>query len=169
MSTMSLSEQWISKSRDKNGAPLDKYWKTYMPREQAIYESILESKTSAIKTTLAEFAKEHNLQTFEALGFFDGISEALNEELDLENMEEDTQIDVSFEFEKLFRKMVEYKAKHLYLLPAWSNVIEPDRQKVLIKEQQQSGVVVKDKKISRNDPCPCESGKKYKKCCELND
>ena len=24
---------------------------------------------------------------------------------------------------------------------------------------------VSSKKISRNDPCPCESGKKYKKCC----
>lgn len=22
-----------------------------------------------------------------------------------------------------------------------------------------------DKKISRNDPCPCGSGKKYKNCC----
>ncbi len=23
--------------------------------------------------------------------------------------------------------------------------------------------------ISRNDPCPCGSGKKYKKCCELRE
>lgn len=23
-----------------------------------------------------------------------------------------------------------------------------------------------DKKIGRNDPCPCGSGKKYKQCCE---
>lgn len=23
-------------------------------------------------------------------------------------------------------------------------------------------------KISRNDPCPCGSGKKYKKCCDPN-
>lgn len=22
-------------------------------------------------------------------------------------------------------------------------------------------------KVGRNDPCPCGSGKKYKKCCEL--
>ena len=25
--------------------------------------------------------------------------------------------------------------------------------------------IVADKKIGRNEPCPCESGKKYKKCC----
>ena len=29
-------------------------------------------------------------------------------------------------------------------------------------------VVRKDKKIGRNDPCPCGSGKKYKKCCGRN-
>ncbi|MHC4985462.1 MAG: SEC-C metal-binding domain-containing protein, partial [Planctomycetota bacterium] len=23
-----------------------------------------------------------------------------------------------------------------------------------------------DGKVKRNDPCPCGSGKKYKKCCE---
>ena len=25
--------------------------------------------------------------------------------------------------------------------------------------------VKKDKKVGRNNPCPCGSGKKYKKCC----
>lgn len=25
--------------------------------------------------------------------------------------------------------------------------------------------IIKDNKIGRNDPCPCGSGKKYKKCC----
>ncbi|WHZ06031.1 SEC-C metal-binding domain-containing protein [Neobacillus sp. YX16] len=29
-----------------------------------------------------------------------------------------------------------------------------------------SGVPVRnDDKVGRNDPCPCGSGKKYKKCC----
>jgi preprotein translocase subunit SecA len=27
----------------------------------------------------------------------------------------------------------------------------------------------KGKKIGRNDPCPCGSGKKYKKCCGRNE
>ena len=30
-------------------------------------------------------------------------------------------------------------------------------------------VVNKKKKIGRNDPCPCGSGKKYKKCCGMNE
>jgi len=30
-------------------------------------------------------------------------------------------------------------------------------------------VVKKEKKVGRNDPCPCGSGKKYKKCCGVNE
>jgi preprotein translocase subunit SecA len=29
--------------------------------------------------------------------------------------------------------------------------------------------VTKGKKVGRNDPCPCGSGKKYKKCCGMNE
>ncbi|MDQ6962538.1 MAG: SEC-C metal-binding domain-containing protein [Mariprofundaceae bacterium] len=29
-------------------------------------------------------------------------------------------------------------------------------------------IIREAEKIGRNDPCPCESGKKYKKCCLRN-
>ncbi|MDY6854269.1 MAG: preprotein translocase subunit SecA [Thermodesulfobacteriota bacterium] len=35
--------------------------------------------------------------------------------------------------------------------------------------QRQQPVKRKNKKTGRNDPCPCGSGKKYKKCCLLNE
>ena len=44
-----------------------------------------------------------------------------------------------------------------------------ERRKELYKESRNSTTVVKGKKIGRNDPCPCGSGKKYKKCCGKND
>jgi preprotein translocase subunit SecA len=31
--------------------------------------------------------------------------------------------------------------------------------------QKQQTVVRNGEKVGRNDPCPCGSGKKYKKCC----
>lgn len=39
-----------------------------------------------------------------------------------------------------------------------------------LKQEQQGKVetVVKGKEPGRNDPCPCGSGKKYKKCCGAN-
>ncbi|MDA8432613.1 MAG: SEC-C metal-binding domain-containing protein [Nitrospiraceae bacterium] len=32
-----------------------------------------------------------------------------------------------------------------------------------------SQTVTKGKKTGRNEPCPCGSGKKYKKCCGANE
>ncbi len=34
--------------------------------------------------------------------------------------------------------------------------------------EKRSATIVKGKKIGRNDPCPCGSGKKYKNCCGQN-
>lgn len=34
-----------------------------------------------------------------------------------------------------------------------------------LKERRKAKAVAKNGKIGRNDPCPCGSGKKYKKCC----
>lgn len=35
----------------------------------------------------------------------------------------------------------------------------------VMKETRVQQVIRKGPKIHRNDPCPCGSGKKYKKCC----
>jgi preprotein translocase subunit SecA len=35
----------------------------------------------------------------------------------------------------------------------------------LYPRERTQPVVRQGKKIGRNDPCPCGSGKKYKKCC----
>ncbi|SHI39307.1 preprotein translocase subunit SecA [Lutispora thermophila] len=51
----------------------------------------------------------------------------------------------------------------------------PQRQQVaeeVSTNQEKSGgnkPIVKEEKIGRNDPCPCGSGKKYKKCCGKNE
>jgi len=34
-----------------------------------------------------------------------------------------------------------------------------------IQLNHSSSEATSDKKIARNDPCPCGSGKKYKQCC----
>lgn len=43
-----------------------------------------------------------------------------------------------------------------------------EKVKVLEKERKQIRTVIKPAKTGRNDPCPCGSGKKYKKCCGAN-
>ena len=36
---------------------------------------------------------------------------------------------------------------------------------VICMDRKRDTTIVKDRKIGRNEPCPCGSGKKYKKCC----
>ena len=36
---------------------------------------------------------------------------------------------------------------------------------VVCMDRKRETTIVKDKKVGRNEPCPCSSGKKYKKCC----
>ena len=47
-------------------------------------------------------------------------------------------------------------------------IYSEEELKKLYKEQKESTTIRKEKKIGRNDPCPCGSGKKYKKCCGKN-
>ncbi len=70
-------------------------------------------------------------------------------------------------FQELIKSIKEDTVKFIYNvnianLPKREKVAEP------VTTNQEGGVrkpVVKEEKIGRNSPCPCGSGKKYKKCC----
>ena len=83
-------------------------------------------------------------------------------------MDETTELSLDYDKEKLYYNMVGAKAEWLYTRPQWDALLTPERLKELYKELKSSTTIVKDKKIGRNDPCPCGSGKKYKYCCRRN-
>ncbi len=165
---MTLYENWLRQAYNSKGESLESFWNVYMPVEQKIYENILENKVTKINGTLSELAKSYDVNNEFFIGFLDGINELVDTPLEINEITEDSKIDVSFTFENLYKKMVEYKAEHLYSLPQWENVFTEEEQSKLFKLQKSSTTIVKDKKIGRNDPCPCNSGKKYKKCCGAN-
>ena len=101
-------------------------------------------------------------------GFLDGINDSLKTPNPIEEMEEDTEVSLAFDKELLYKNMVDAKADWLYDLPMWDDIFTPEHKKELYMEQKKSGTIVKPKKIFPNDPCPCGSGKKYKKCCGRN-
>lgn len=165
---MSLYENWIRQAYNKEGQSEKKLWNVYMPLEQKIYEDMLENKTTLISGTPKTLGEAYNMSPEFVCGFIDGVNNASKAPLtteEIEGLEEDQAISLEIDFEKLFKKMVEYKAVHLYTLPQWENIFTTERQKEMISEQKKSGTIVKEAKPSRNDPCPCGSGKKYKKCC----
>ncbi len=161
---MSLLEQWreTAYSKEMNKTQLQNFWSTYFAIEKEIYEKLLENPDEEVKGTVKELAARYGQEVFTMVGFLDGINESLKEPNPIETMEEDT---VAFDKEKLYKNMVDAKADWLYELPQWDKIFEPERKKVLYKEQKNSGTIRKEKKIGRNEPCPCGSGKKYKHCC----
>jgi len=165
---MSLYEEWIRLSYDRNGKSLKKVWDVYMPLEQAVYEDMIGGKKPEIKGTMAELAERYQMPATYVCGFLDGIKDALNEAPDVENLEEDTMVEATVDFQTLYRKMVEYKAEHLYTLPQWDAHFTEEERKEMYTEQKKANTFVHEaKKVGRNESCPCGSGKKYKKCCAV--
>ena len=160
-----LYEQWFGTAYNRDGRINDRLWNDYLPKEQKIYEYILEEKVTELKGTIKELAEKYNINPVYVLGFVDGINDIQEPHIKLEDMTEDTEVTVKIDFEKLYKKMVEYKADHLYSLPQWSNIFDENELKSFYKEQKKSTTVVKEHKVGRNDLCPCGSGKKYKYCC----
>ena len=140
----------------------------YFNIEKGIYEKLLADPDTVVEGSITELAAKYETDVFMMVGFLDGINDSLKVANPIEEMNADTKVNLGFEKEKLYYNMVGAKADWLYGLPAWEKLLTEERRKELYLEQKKSNTVVKDKKIGRNDPCPCGSGKKYKKCCGMN-
>lgn len=163
---MSLLKQWQEQAyAERTQEEYNKFWGNYLPMEQKNYEYILENKEETVEGSLAELSEKFDMDSVTFTGFLDGINTSLTEELDLENMTEDSHVKLSVDFEKLFYNMLGAKADWLYTLPQWDDILTVEKRKEIKKEYNRSRIVVNENKIGRNEPCPCGSGKKYKKCC----
>ena len=170
MSDKSLLEQWREMAYDqkKTREQLKSLWDAYFQVEKGVYEKLLSDPDTEVKGTVRELAEKYNMDVMTMVGFLDGINDSLKEANPIETMEEDTEVSLAFDKEKLYKNMVDARADWLYELPQWNDIYDEETRKRLFLEQRKSGTIRKEKKIGRNDPCPCGSGKKYKKCCGRN-
>ena len=122
-----------------------------------------------VEGTVKELAEKYDTEVLIMTGFLDGINESLKGyENQIETMDENTVVKIEIDPEKLYWNMVEAKAEWLYSLPQWDAILTPEKRKELYRDQKASGTVRNEQKVYPNDPCPCGSGKKYKKCCGKN-
>lgn len=164
---MALLQKWrdMAYSQKEDKGKLQKFWANYFLIEKGIYEQLLENPDEIVSGTVKELADKYQVDVMTMTGFLDGINESLKVPNPIEEMEEDTRVNLGFDKELLYKNMVDAKANWLYELPAWDEIFTEDKKKALYLEQKKSGTVVKGEKVGRNDPCPCGSGKKYKNCC----
>lgn len=164
---MGILQEWrdYAYAKDMNTQEGQLFWANYFNLEKGVYEQLLEEPETVVKGTVKELAEKYNLELSYMVGFLDGINESLKIENPIETMDENTVVSLCFDLEKLYYNMVAAHADWLYELPAWDELLTDERRKELFLQQRKSGTVIKEKKIGRNEPCPCGSGKKYKICC----
>ena len=167
---MALLEKWREDAyneqlgRDR----LQKLWADYFQKEKEIYIQLLQNPDQKVTGSVKELAEKYGVDIMTMTGFLDGINDSLVEPNPIEEMEEDTVVNLGFDKERLYKNMVAAEADWLYNLKEWDAIYDEETRKALYREQKSSTTIVKEAKIYPNDPCPCGSGKKYKKCCGSN-
>ena len=163
---MGILKQWRDKAYDEkaNKGDMQRMWAAYFAKEKDIYAQLLADPHTVVTGTVKELAEKYDVDLMTMTGFLDGINDSLKEPNPIEEMEEDTVVNLGFDKELLYKNMVAAGADWLYGLEEWEPIFDEEKRKELYKEQKESGTVRKPAKIYPNDPCPCGSGKKYKKC-----
>lgn len=162
---MSLFSQWngiaeMDRTPEENQA----FWKEYFDLETEVYKKILVRKDDFYEDKLSALAAEFEMTSVVFTGFMDGINTSLVTEYDLDKLKEGTKVLLKVDFEKLYYNMLEAKAKWLYTLPEWDDIFTEQKRRE-IRDQWSKDKQAVSTKVGRNSPCPCGSGKKYKKCC----
>lgn len=167
---MSLLQEWrdYAYNKDMNDRASQLFWANYFNQEKEIYKILLANPDKVYEGTVAALAEEFRVELSLMVGFLDGINDSLATPNPIEEMDKDTKVSLAYDKEKLYYNMVAAQADWLYELEEWDALLTQERRKELYRDQKNSGTIVKEKKIGRNDPCPCGSGKKYKKCCGAN-
>ncbi len=163
---MTLYEQWKDLANMQTTQEAQTaYWNEYFAAETENYKKILQNKDTVYTGKLSELAGQFDMTSTVFCGFMDGINDSLKKSYEIDKLEEDTEIALDVDFEKLFYNMLEAKAKWLSSLNEWEEVLSEDVRHRITKEWRLAHQAVSEKTVGRNDPCPCGSGKKYKKCC----
>ena len=165
---MSLYSEWqgiCDQVQEQEPGVARKFWNEYFAAETENYKKILGDYTNTVEGKLSDLAKEFNMDEVTFVGFLDGINSSLKKEIKLDSLKSGSKVTLDIDFEKLYYNMLDCKAEWLYTLKEWEPILTPERRKEITQEFRTSKMFVKTAEPGRNDPCPCGSGKKYKKCC----
>lgn len=168
---MKLSQLWKTEVEKHNDGADGQYqfWQNYCDSEKKIYQDILAEKNNHIIVVLKDLAERYDMPLAWIGGFLEGIEESLDNKIaDPEDISENTSVELDINFEKLYKNMLAVPADWLYNLEEWNGIFSTEDRERFTKEYKQSKTYVRENKVGRNDPCPCGSGKKYKKCCGKN-
>jgi len=158
---MEIHKKWTKTISDAGNS---EFFAIYLEKEKEVYKIILLNKRTILEGKVEELAAEYKMDTITFAGFLDGINSSLKNSMNLDELTEESNIKLEIDFKKLLYNMYVAKANWLYQLPEWDEVLSKEEM-LSIKKQYNVDHTAVSNKVGRNDPCPCGSGKKYKKCC----
>ena len=165
---MGLYSEWQALCQRKmEENELKEFWDTYFEAEKQNYIKILSDTDKVFEGKLTQLADEFDMNDVVFTGFLDGLNTSLKNEVVVDKAKPGTAIKLDIDHEKLYFNMLDAKASWLYGLKEWNTILSAGRRKEISKEWKLSKQA-SSTKVGRNDPCPCGSGKKYKKCCANN-
>lgn len=143
--TMALLQQWrdMAYSETANKNELQKLWTQYFQIERNIYEKLLTNPDEEVRGTVKELAEKYDVDIMTMTGFLDGIDESLKLRNPIETMDEDTEVNLVFDKEILYKNMVAAGADWLYGLEQWKSILSADKIKELYREQKNSKTIKK--------------------------
>ena len=99
---MSLYTEWrnLSDNHENQEAEV-KFWEAYLQAEASIYNELLNNKQEVIEGKVSELAAKYNVSVEYFMGFIDGISESLKEDITLETIEANGTIKLDIDFETM--------------------------------------------------------------------
>ncbi|NCB41276.1 MAG: hypothetical protein EOM59_01450 [Clostridia bacterium] len=165
---MTLHQQWTELIEGQNDDTFDDFWEKYSSTEEKIYRDILSHHKTIPQGSFQEMVEKYNADPVIFMGFLDGINSSLKEPLLLDAFDENSEIKLNITFDKLLYNMFIANADYLYNLEEWEDILTQEEREEIYTSYRRSRTVTKEKKIGRNEPCPCGSGKKYKQCCGKN-
>ena len=167
---MSLYSEWKARAENlQSDEAYQQYWSAYFAQETEAYRRILQSHDTPLAGTVKALAERLGMDPVAFVGFLDGANTSFADgEKDLDALTEESEVTLTFDFEKLFFNMHEAKADWLYNLAEWAPILSQEKRHEITKAYRASKVFVAPVQVGRNDPCPCGSGKKYKNCCGKN-
>ena len=120
---MSYFSEWEQLIKNQTKATFNDFWIKYSRTEKRIYNSLLDNPGKIIMGKFSELVQKYHADPVIFMGFLDGINNSLNEKQNLENLNDDSDIKLDINLERLYLNMLGAKADYLYNLPQWDDKI----------------------------------------------
>ena len=125
---MALLATWqkIAYDQQADKGQLQRFWSDYFLKEKEIYAELLKNPDEVVTGTVKELAEKYSVDIMTMTGFLDGINDSLIQKNPIEEMEEDTVVNLGFDKALLYKNMVAAEADWLYELEEWDAIYDEE-------------------------------------------